>query len=57
LKELTLKVFCEPVPLALALELELGLLEPEELPVLLLALGDELVDDELLPVTFIVCPT
>jgi hypothetical protein len=55
LKELTLKVFCEPVPLAL--ELELGLLEPEELPVLLLALGDELVDDELLPVTFMVCPT
>lgn len=55
MKELTLKVFCEPVPLEL--ELELGLLELEELPVLLLALGDELVDDELLPVTFMVCPT
>lgn len=53
MKELTLKVFCEPAPL----EFELELLELEVLPLLLLELGDEFVDDELLPVTFMVCPT
>jgi hypothetical protein len=45
LKELTLKVFCELVPL------ELVLLEFEELPMLLLELGDA---ELLVPVTFMV---